>query len=477
LVEDNEGEANLLQIGLRKAGGTSFHVNLATCLSDAIAELIEGVNEVVLLDLSLPDSDGLWTLEAILLVAPQIPIIVLTGNDDEALGISAVQAGAADYLMKGRIEAASLIRAIRYSIERHQILARIREFDQLRSQFLATASHEMRTPLTVIREFTSLLHDGICGPVTSDQQDSLRLVMRNCDRLTDLLNNLLDLKRIRSGQRAQRRDRCDLRPLIEQCRRDLNPKCSARRQTIRLELPETLPLVLADTNQVEEVLVNLAGNASKFTPEGGSIVLRAVATGDRVRIEVEDTGRGIPPESISAIFEPFGQVQRADVSIERGTGLGLTISQEIIGRHGGEIGVTSPPSGGSCFFFTIPIWSASVAFHGYLSDRFLAPGRASDYMMLFRPSTERLDLANLGLLLQKEVRARDHLFEIDELGLVGLLELADAGECSALATRIAEAGHVECDWAMVPLTTETDPARLFEDISAGAFQFNKLASL
>ncbi len=475
LVEDNPGDAGLLQLGLHRVGRGAFSVRVAVDLERAILQLEGSSYDVVLLDLSLPDSYGIDTLEAVVGATSEIPIIVLTGNDDEAMGLRAVHAGAEDYLVKGKIDDASLIRSIRFSIERHLILSRMREFDLFKSQFLATASHEMRTPLTVIREFSSLLHDGVCGAVTADQQDGLQVVLRNCDRLAELLDDLLDLKRIQSGHCAQKRDKCDLADLVKECQKDFTPKCKSRAQSITLELPESLPFALADSFQISQVLVNLVGNACKFTPDSGNIVLRILLDSDLLTVEVQDNGRGIPSGSLATIFEAFSQVERSDVSVAKGSGLGLAISQEIIRGHGGEIGVSSPTTGGSIFFFSLPVWSEKAAFVCQVEKYLNEPGRAAGSMMIFKPLLGD-NLQMLKESLQKSLRTEDQLIVSESRGHIALFEVGNEEACKVLVNRLVIDG-TPCEWATIHVGKEATAAKLLKEIDNAELTFRALSDM
>jgi signal transduction histidine kinase len=445
LVEDNPGDAKLMQFTLRTAGNDEFEVVHAENMLDASVRLQLDSYDIVLLDLTLPDSSGLETLEQILPKTTRTPVIVLTGLDDESTGISAVQAGAADYLIKGKMEDRNLLRAIRFSIERHQILRNIQQFDEAKSQFLATASHEMRTPLAVIREYSSLIHDGLFGATTEEQKDSLEVVLRNCDRLNGLLNNILDLRRVQSDQSSMHLEKCSVAELIERCEKDFLLRCSSNGQSLSTELAEALQDALADPFQIEQVLTNFVGNACKFTPEGGSIVLRALEVGDFLRVEVQDTGRGVPPDKASAIFEAFGQVEKSDVSIHKGAGLGLTISREIVLSHGGEIGLLDAVGGGSIFWFTLPIWSEAKAFLSQVESFFSVPTKTSACVLVLRPVN--LDIASFKRAIQPSLRSNDELFEFSADGVVTLLLQGDRSNCATVVDRIANEKGCEFEWA------------------------------
>ncbi|MFH1476863.1 MAG: ATP-binding protein [Verrucomicrobiota bacterium] len=251
-----------------------------------------------------------------------------------------------------------------------QTVTRLQEMDLSKSRFVANVSHELRTPLTIINTFTALVNDGVAGTVSAQQKECLETILRNCERLAGLIDDVLDLGRIESGREAFHRGRVNLTDLLKQCHHDFIPQCLLRHQQFNLEMPETLPDVLCDRDKIAQVLTNLVSNANKFTPEEGVITLRALQENDVIRIDIEDTGPGIRPEDQSRIFEAFIQLARTeDDTGSKGTGLGLAISKHIIDIHEGIIQVESIPGKGSRFFFTLPILTAENNLDAFFMDR------------------------------------------------------------------------------------------------------------
>ena len=369
LVEDNPGDAELLGRALSNMPTLRFELAHAMRLSEALARTKEAPFDIALLDMGLPDSLGLETLLRFRKAAPHLPVIVLTGNDDEALGIKAVQSGAADYMVKNYSDGRLLARSMYYSIERHGVLARLEEYDRLKSELLSTASHELRTPLTIIQEFVSLVADGVAGPVTAEQAECLTAALRNCDRLTTLLNDLLDMSKLNSAQIEIERKQVSLAPLLRECHEDFQPKCRTQGIRLELEMPEDLPTVFCDADKIRQAIVNLLGNAVKFTPPGGVIALRAKSRDAFLCIEVEDSGKGIGPQDQEAIFEAFTQIDRQDGPGAKGTGLGLSITKRIVALHGGKIWVDSAIGKGSRFTFTLPVYSEETRLTHFIRDQ------------------------------------------------------------------------------------------------------------
>jgi signal transduction histidine kinase len=367
VVEDSASDLMLLEVALRPVRG-QLEILSADTLRAGIACADSEDADVMLLDLGLPDSDGLPTLQTAIREVPHVPVVVMTGRDDGQVAATALRLGAQDYLVKGRLDADSILRAVRYAIERHSILEKLRAADQLRQEYLATASHELRTPLTIIGDYAGLLRDGTAGPLLPAQATFLDTVLRNCARLSDLVNALLDVAKIESGTFTLRLEPTDLTAMMQNCVEDFRLRCESKQQKLVAEIPDRLPKGICDRGRVQEVILNFLGNANKFTPAGGAITVRAVEGRGLVRLEVEDTGIGISAEDQERIFNRFVQVGRKDAPGAQGTGLGLAIAKQIALMHGGTIGVESQPGRGSRFFFTFST-DSMVVLRAALSTR------------------------------------------------------------------------------------------------------------
>src|ERR1700680_4591406 len=204
LVEDNAGDARLLRemFSTEKAG--SFELTHLLRMSEAVNHLAKGGVDVVLLDMGLPDGHGLDTVRRAHAAGPEVPVIVLTALDDEALAAEAMKEGAQDYLIKGQIENRALPRALRHAIERHRMQA---ETDLIRTQqlqfkdeFLSHVSHELRSPLTSIYGFVTILLDGLAGELNAEQREYLEDVLRNTKQLKSMINDLLEVTRVQEGK-------------------------------------------------------------------------------------------------------------------------------------------------------------------------------------------------------------------------------------------------------------------------------------
>ncbi len=235
---------------------------------------------------------------------------------------------------------------------------RLQELDKLKSKFLATVSHELRTPLTSIRAFAEILMDN-----ENEQPDTrlrfLGIINDESERLTRLIDDLLDLSRIESGRQNWNMQPVEPDRIIRAAIDATASLFSAGKLSLATDLPDHLPRIRGDFDRLVQVMTNLIGNAVKFTPVGGQITVSARLTSSAsfpaVRIDVIDTGQGIPEDQLELIFEKFHQVCPDSTRKQAGTGLGLAICQEIILQHGGRIWAESRPGAGSTFCFTLPV--------------------------------------------------------------------------------------------------------------------------
>ncbi|MFC1498786.1 ATP-binding protein [Verrucomicrobiota bacterium] len=247
-------------------------------------------------------------------------------------------------------------------------LAHLHELNETKSQFVAEVSHELRTPLGIIREFVSLVSDEVAGPLTEKQKECLQSAIKNCDRITELINKMLDLARIEAGKIELNRERADIAQLLKECYEDFLVTCQSRKQELLLEVPNDLPAACYDVESIREVVTNLVGNAQKFTPEGGTITISCQHGGQFLTVCVEDSGIGISPEAQEKIFEPFIQVGRNNGPGAKGTGLGLSITKELVKMNGGYISVDSTPGEGSRFSFTLPVYEKEAPYRVLVVD-------------------------------------------------------------------------------------------------------------
>ncbi|MBN2352184.1 MAG: PAS domain S-box protein [Spirochaetales bacterium] len=225
--------------------------------------------------------------------------------------------------------------------------------DRLKSAFLATMSHELRTPLNSIIGFTGVLLQGMVGPLNAEQEKQLGMVRESARHLLALINDVLDISKIEAGQLRMANEEFDLRPIIEKAIGSARPLADKKGLALTADVPSAVPAVRGDSRRAEQVLINLIGNAVKFT-EQGSVGVQCLREKGSVAVRVIDTGIGIKPEDIDALFRPFSQVDTGLSRRYEGTGLGLSICKRLVTLMGGTMEVSSRWGTGSCFSFTLP---------------------------------------------------------------------------------------------------------------------------
>jgi signal transduction histidine kinase len=231
---------------------------------------------------------------------------------------------------------------------------RLRELDKLKDEFVALVSHELRTPLTSILGYLEMVIDEDRDPLSQDQRDFLTTVERNVVRLSRLVEDLLFVARLDAGRMEVARGRLDLSGVLEEAAYAARPAADAKDVQLDVELG-TLPAVEGDRARLAQLIDNLVSNAVKFTPAGGRVAIRAANGSGRVRVEVSDTGIGIPADELPRLFTRFFRASTARTTETPGTGLGLAISQSIAEAHGSRIEVESDTGSGTTFAFELPV--------------------------------------------------------------------------------------------------------------------------
>jgi len=234
-----------------------------------------------------------------------------------------------------------------------------RGVEQMKSEFVSMVSHELRTPLTSLNGALGLVCGGAVGPVGEQARAMLEIAYNNSQRLSALINDLLDIEKLAAGKMHFEMQEQELMPVVEQALE--NTRAYAQRYRVSLVLRERADgaRVVVDDSRLQQVMSNFLSNASKFSPEGGQVEVFVRRGDDFVRVEVVDHGPGIPEEFRSRIFEKFSQADSSDTRQKGGTGLGLAITRELVERMNGRIGFDSTPGVGSCFHFELPLASVT----------------------------------------------------------------------------------------------------------------------
>jgi signal transduction histidine kinase len=354
LVEDNPGDARLIREMLRDASGGHAAVELAYAdrLALGLEQITNHAPDVVLLDLSLPDSHGFDTFTTVHAHAPDVAVVVLSGLDDETLAVRAVQEGAQDYLVKGQVDGGAILRSMRYAIERQRLEAVRRELERQRDEFFSSVSHDLRTPAAAIKASIGVVLANMPPDMPLPLQRLLGNVDLAADELTSLIEDLLEMARLQSGRVELWRSAVDLRDVIARAARAIEPLMQARGQRLLFSPPDEPLIASVDVERLGRVLGNLLGNAHKYGREQGTIQVAAEHSATEVCISVTDDGPGIATEDQERIFERFFRVSGDGSS---GTGLGLAIARGLVELHGGRLWVESRPGHGSTFRVALPV--------------------------------------------------------------------------------------------------------------------------
>jgi len=377
LIEDNLGDARLIQESLADAKNEPFDVETAGRLETAVLRLRAGGIDAVLLDLSLPDSQGWDTFDNVKAEARYAPIIILTGLCDEALALKMVKGGAQDFVAKIELSGGVLPRAIRYAIEREKSEQRIRRFNEeleerVRARtaeleaanqeleaFSSSVSHDLRGPLHLIDGFSSILEETHGALLNPEGRKCLERIHKGVLEMAGIIESLLNLSRL--GRRQLKMQPTSLNEVVALVLADLKAEIHDRQIEWKVG---NLPLVECDQGLIKQVLINLIGNSVKYTrPRDVAVIELGQATvdGEQV-IFVRDNGAGFDMKYADKLFGAFQRLHRHEDF--EGTGVGLATVRRIVQRHGGRIWAKAELDKGATFYFTLGLGQPSLTTAG-----------------------------------------------------------------------------------------------------------------
>ena len=388
LIEDNTQDIRLINEMLKEIRSFNYNLETVATLKEGCEQIQKNNFDIILLDLNLPDSTGRQTFQKVIDCCKEIPVVLITGIEDEELSLKLIKEGAQDYLTKQNLNPDLLGKSILYSIERQALLTQLafqndekekraaeltvakehaEQSDRLKSAFLANMSHEIRTPMSGILGFAELLKEpGLTG---EEQQEYIKIIEKSGARMLNIINDIVDISKIESGLMEVSIKESNINEQIEYIYTFFRPEVEGKGMQLsyRNDLVSSESIIKTDREKLFAILTNLVKNAIKYTNKG-SIEFGYVSTGfsttdslgsvsepAELQFYVKDTGIGIHKDRQEAIFERFIQADISDKYAYQGAGLGLSISKAYVEMLGGKIWVESEEGKGSTFYFTIPV--------------------------------------------------------------------------------------------------------------------------
>jgi signal transduction histidine kinase len=419
LIEDDTEDYRLIRRALGKAR-TLHELHWADSLASGLAMLASSNFDVVLTDLNLADCHGLEAVRAIRACNNSVAVIVMTTLDDSKTEFESLNVGAQDFLVKSEANSHTLARIIHHAIHRQQNLIeierllaevnanrellseqkallesknrRLRKIYKTAHRFVDNVSHEFRTPLTVIKDYVSLVREGMVGAVNDEQAHMLDIVGVRADDLNNMVDDMLDVSKLESGMLGAWRRNCRLTDIVQAVRPALQKKAEVKAISFEIAVDENLPEVYCDGEKAGRVIINLVTNAMKFCGDPGSVRLWAKENHDKheLVVGVTDNGAGIDESGLAQLFQRFKQLDTNIKSSTKGFGLGLNIAKELVELNFGEMHVESQLKQGSTFSFTIPLADPLEVLRRYL-ERLERMRNGSSVVSLVWAETENSD--------------------------------------------------------------------------------------
>lgn len=386
LVDDDEADYILTRDLLAEIPEANFVLEWVSDFDEALEVICGNQHDLILVDYRLGKKNGLELIRECFRRSCQTAMILLTGQGEREVDYAAMEAGAADYLEKSRLDAGILERSIRYTLqkkrhsdqlermvaertqklvesnrslkaeieERSRVEAALREADRRKDEFLATLAHELRSPLVPIRNSLEIVQ--LCDYEPQVVHKSFDIINRHLQALVRLINDLVDVSRISRGIVQLQSQTVDVESLITNAVECVRPLIDERAHRLHVSLPEQTIFLEADPTRLSQVVINLLNNAARYTPPGGDITVLVEQQDSELVIIVRDTGVGLPPEKLESIFGIFTQIDRGDDESMRGMGIGLWLVANLVSLHGGRVEVTSGgPGQGSEFRVSLPL--------------------------------------------------------------------------------------------------------------------------
>ena len=323
-----------------------------------------GAFDLVLLDLILPDTDGMQLLRELRQIDGDCAIVMITGAGGVHSATAAVLEGADGYIEKQHLttagENAQFFYALAQAVEHRAGVVAARRLEAMKADFYSMITHDLRNPAGNVLVSLKMLLSGKAGPLEPKQANLAQLAYRSAEKFVALINDYLDYAKIDAGYLRLDPAEADLAAVVRSSVEQGRTQAEVKRQVITLDMPDAVP-ALIDAAKMEQVFDNLISNAIKYTGETGSIAVRVVATASHATVTVSDTGDGIPAENLGHLFTKYHRVPGQQVAKIQGTGLGLLIIKEIVEAHGGTVRADSEGIAGKGSTFTVELPLRAVA--------------------------------------------------------------------------------------------------------------------
>lgn len=353
IIDDEEALRDGCRQVLEKSG---YAVLTAEQGIDGIKLARENLPDMAFIDLKMPNLSGMEIIEILSRDIPDIVLVMITGFATIVSAVEAMQKGAYDYLPKPFNP--DQLRALTKRGLEHRNLKietkRLREEkDLMERNFITFVSHEMRSPLVVIRQYIEALNEIAGERFDKDVREIIERCRKRIQNLEEMVEHWLDISRIENGTLSQQKVSLLLAAIISRSVEEMTPLCRKRGISLETNIPQKLPQITGDEESLVRVFTNIIGNATKYTPDGGKIIVTCQHDEYYINVSIADTGMGIPPDKLSLIFEPFFRCGGKNEK-HSGSGLGLTFCKKIMESHNGCIAVSSKEGEGTTFVLTFP---------------------------------------------------------------------------------------------------------------------------
>lgn len=359
LVDDDEDDFMIIRNFIQKINNNPFKLEWQPSVQKAVESIEAAQHDVYLIDYRLGEENGLELLGRFDLVQRPEPFIILTGAGDERIERQAMRMGVADYLVKGTLDSELLSRVLHYALQRKRIEAQrveqLMEINRSKDEFIALASHQLRTPATAVKQYIGMILEGYAGDISDEQHKFLTSAYDSNERQIQVVNDILRVAKLDLKKIILKRKETNVVKLVDSIVRDLASTFEDRSQHLETDFTGSEITASVDSEYIRMAIGNIIDNASKYTPEGKTIYVSVNETiKGMVDIVIRDEGVGIPKESIGRLFKKFSRIENSLSVKVGGTGLGLYWANEIIELHGGSIHVDSEPEEGTTFIISLP---------------------------------------------------------------------------------------------------------------------------